>query len=86
MIINTQTNINALMSIVSIRPPIGQNIFQLAFANVFATIPVLMAMYVITPFKNVAYRLAQELDKIKFTKRKDKKPMNVVVSLLLLKL
>lgn len=34
-------------------------------------------IYVITPFKNVAYRLAQELDKIKFTKRKDKKPMNV---------
>ena len=25
----------------------------------------------------MAYRLAQELDKIKFTKRKDKKPMNV---------
>ena len=41
------------MSIVSIRPPIGQNIFQLAFANVFATIPVLMAMYVITPFKGI---------------------------------
>lgn len=34
-------------------------------------------IYVITPFKNVAYKLAQVLDEINFTKREDEKPTNV---------
>lgn len=34
-------------------------------------------IYVITPFKNVAYKLAQVLDEINFTKRENGKPTNV---------
>ena len=51
--IKAQIKINALISIVSISPPIGQNIFQLAYAKVFATIPVFIAIYVITPFNGI---------------------------------
>ncbi|WP_018750370.1 AAA domain-containing protein [Paenibacillus sanguinis] len=38
---------------------------------------ILEEIYVITPFKNVAYKLAQVLDEIKFTKRENGKPTNV---------
>ena len=34
-------------------------------------------IYVITPFRNVAEKLAEKLDKIGFTKREDSKPINV---------
>lgn len=34
-------------------------------------------IYIITPFKNVAYRLAKELAKIGFTKRENNKPVNI---------
>lgn len=34
-------------------------------------------IYVISPFKNVAYRVAKELDSIQFTKREKGKPTNV---------
>ena len=34
-------------------------------------------IYVITPFRNVAEKLAEKLDEIRFTKREDSKPINV---------
>ncbi|WP_338527874.1 AAA domain-containing protein [Bacillus sp. MAG717A] len=34
-------------------------------------------IYVISPFRNVAYQIARVLDEIRFTKRKEGKPINV---------